>query len=232
MRKTMFPVLAFIYGLGACASTQTPAAHGAAADHGEHPKGVSAADALEMLTAGNQRYVSGHLQHPHQTPARRTELANSQTPPALILGCSDSRTAPELVFDQGLGDLFVVRVAGNVVDDHALGSIEYAVEHLGTKLVVVLGHERCGAVKAARDSAGAKSESHDHIAALIAAIRPAVDATAGADADATCKANVHNMEQALRSSEPVLKEMVDSGQVRVVGAYYDLDTGVVTFLDK
>jgi carbonic anhydrase len=235
MRKTLFATLALAYGLASCAAdraSNAPVSQAAAAGHAEHPGGASPGDALEMLSKGNQRYVSGHLQHPHQSPDRRTELANTQVPSAVIIGCSDSRTSPELVFDQGLGDLFVIRVAGNVVDDHALGSVEYAAEHLGTKLIVVLGHERCGAVKAARESASAKSESHDHIASLVASIRPAVDATVGADADATCRANVHNVEQALRTSEPVLKAMVDAGRVRVVGAYYDLDTGVVTFLDN
>jgi carbonic anhydrase len=231
--RTQFTISFVTLGfLAACAGTQAPAAPAEPAGHAEHASAVPAGDALEMLSAGNQRYVSGKLQHPHQSPERRTELANSQVPSAVIIGCADSRTAPELLFDQGLGDLFVIRVAGNVVDDHALGSVEYAAEHLGTKLIVVLGHERCGAIKAARDSVGAKSEAHDHIASLVAAIRPAVDATIGADADATCKANVHAVEQVLKTSEPVLREMVDAGQLKVVGAYYDLDTGVVTFLDK
>jgi carbonic anhydrase len=231
MKRWIAGALVPLLCLASCATSPASTKPAATAEHAEHPTAVSASEALDILGKGNQRYVSGHLQHPHQTPDRRTELANSQVPSAVVIGCSDSRTAPELVFDQGLGDLFVIRVAGNVVDDHALGSVEYAAEHLGTKLIVVLGHERCGAVKAARDSAQAKSEGHDHIASLVAAIKPAVDATAGGDAEATCKANVSNVVKALRSSEPVLRAMVDAGSVKIVGAYYDLDTGAVQFLD-
>lgn len=218
-------------GLAACASHSAPAAHAAPAAAAEHPSGVPPKDALALLGQGNQRYVSGHLEHPRQSPERRTELATSQAPSAVIIGCSDSRTSPEVLFDQGLGDLFVIRVAGNVVDDHALGSIEYAAEHLGTRLIVVLGHERCGAVKAAKESIAAGSVPHDHIASLVDAIRPAVEATVGGDAEATCKANVHDVVLALRACEPVLHELADKAQIQVVGAYYDLDTGVVTFLD-
>ena len=232
MLKNSIAILTLFCGLAACATTHTPTEHGAAATHTDHPSGVAAEVALDLLAKGNQRYVSGHLEHPRQSPGRRTELANTQVPSAIIIGCSDSRTSPELVFDQGLGDLFVIRAAGNVIDDHALGSAEYATEHLGTKLIVVLGHERCGAVNAARDSVASNSEPHDHIASIVASIRPAVDATKGSDAEATCRANVKDVVAALRSSEPVLRGMVDSKQIQVVGAYYDLDTGVVTFLDK
>jgi carbonic anhydrase len=223
--------LAFL-GLASCAATRTPADAPKSSEHAEHPAAVSAQEAIDRLTQGNQRFVSGHLQHPRQSPERRAELANTQIPLAVVIGCADSRTSPELVFDQGLGDLFVIRVAGNVVDDHALGSVEYAAEHLGTHLVVVLGHERCGAVKAARESAPSNGQPHDHIASLVAAIKPAVDSTQGADADATCKANVANVVRALRDSEPVLRESVHAGTLQVIGAYYDLDTGKVTFLEK
>jgi carbonic anhydrase len=182
------------------------------------------------LIERNARFVSGHPEHPRQGRDRRTELAERQRPFAVILGCSDSRTAPEILFDQGLGDLFVARVAGNVLDDHTLGSIEYGVEHLHAPLVVVLGHKRCGAVAAARDAVAAKGHAEGHIESLVAAIRPAVEATAGQDVEATCKANVRNIVHALRTSEPVLRHMTESGEIKVVGAYYDLDTGEVTFL--
>ena len=145
-------------------------------------------------------------------------------------GCADSRTAPEILFDQGLGDLFVVREAGNVVDDHAIGSIEYGVEHLHAPLIVVLGHKRCGAVAAARDAVAGKGRAEGHIESLVAAIRPAVEATVGQDVEATCKANVRNIVHALRTSEPLLRHMVEHGDIKVVGEYYDLDTGVVAFL--
>ena len=191
---------------------------------------ITGAEAIARLTEGNARFVAGHSEHPRQAPERRTELATTQHPFAVILGCADSRTGPELLFDQGLGDLFVVREAGNVVDDHTIGSIEYAVEHLHSPLVVVLGHERCGAIAAARDVVAAKGHAEGHIDSLVAAIRPAVEATAGQDADATCRANIGNMVHALQDSQPLLKQHVDKGELTVVGAYYDLDTGQVTFL--
>src|SRR6266576_3479183 len=166
-----------------------------------------------------------------QAAKRRAELTKTQHPFAVILSCSDSRVPPEIVFDQGLGDLFVVRVAGNVIDDHGLGSIEYAVDHLGARLIVVLGHQSCGAVKAAKETIAAKSKAPGHIQSLVTAIRPAVEATAKDDLDTTIKANVKNVVQALRSSTPILKAKVDSGDIRVIGGYYSLDTGAVTFLE-
>jgi carbonic anhydrase len=191
---------------------------------------VAPAEALARLQAGNQRFVASELLHPHQTAHRRAELANTQHPFAVVLGCADSRTSPEVVFDQGLGDIFVVRVAGNVLNDETVGSIEYAVEHLGARLIVVLGHQRCGAVKAARDTLAAKAEAPGHIQSLVKALQPAVEATAGADVEATAKANVLNVVQALRDSAPILKPMVATGAVSVVGAHYNLDTGAVEFL--
>ena len=201
-------------------------------EHATAAPNVSPTDALARLKAGNQHFVASTLEHPHQTDTRRTELATSQHPFAIVLGCADSRTSPEVVFDQGLGDLFVVRVAGNVLNDETVGSIEYAVEHLGAQLIVVLGHERCGAVKAAKEIIAAKTEAPGHIESLVKAIAPAVEATTGADAEATAKANVLNVAQALRDSGPILKEMIESGKVSVVGAHYDLDTGAVEFLKE
>jgi carbonic anhydrase len=139
---------------------------------------------------------------------------------------------PEIVFDQGLGDLFVVRVAGNVIDDHGLGSIEYAVDHLGARLIVVLGHQSCGAVKAAKETIAAKGKAPGHIQSLVTAIKPVVEATAKDDLDTTVKANVKHVVQALRSSTPILKAKVDSGEVQVIGGYYSLDTGAVSLLDE
>lgn len=194
------------------------------------PPKVTPAEATTRLVEGNARFASGHLQHPRQTPDCRTELATGQRPFAVVLGCADSRTGPEVLFDQGLGDLFVVRAAGNVIDDHAIGSIEYAVEHLHAPLIVVLGHERCGAVVAARDTIAAHGHAEGHVQSLVEAIRPAVEATSGQDVEATCKANVRNIVQALRKSEPILRHMAEGGEIKVVGAYYDLDTGLVAFL--
>ena len=163
---------------------------------------------------------------------RRTELANTQHPFAAIVSCSDSRVPPEIVFDQGLGDLFIVRVAGNVINDQGLGSIEYAVDHLGTRLILVLGHQRCGAVDAAKQTIAAKGKAPGHIQSLVTAIKPAVEATAKDDLETTIKANVKNVVQALRSSTPILKAEVDSGKIQVVGGCNSLDTGAVTFLDE
>lgn len=167
-----------------------------------------------------------------QAARRRAELANVQHPFAAIVSCSDSRVPPEIVFDQGLGDLFIVRVAGNVINDEGLGSIEYTVDHLGTRLILVLGHQSCGAVKAARETIAAKGKAPGHIESLVTAIKPAVQATAKEDLDATIKANVKHVVQALRSSTPILKAKVDSGEIQVIGGYYSLDTGAVTFLDE
>jgi carbonic anhydrase len=199
-------------------------------EHADSKPKVSPAEALAMLKAGNQRFVAGKLEHPRQTAKRRTELATGQRPFAVVLGCADSRTSPEVVFDQGLGDVFVVRVAGNVLNDETIGSIEYAVEHLGAPLIVVLGHERCGAIEAARDTIAAKAEAPGHIQSLVRAIAPAVEATSGADAETTAKANEMNVAKGLRESEPLLKGMIDKGQISVVAAHYDLDTGAVEFL--
>jgi len=199
-----------------------------------HPKQptVAPAEAISKLKEGNGRYTSGNQQHPRQSSEERTQLEKSQHPFAIIVSCSDSRVPPEIVFDQGLGDLFVVRVAGNVIDDHSLGSIEYAVDHLATRLVVVLGHQRCGAVEAAKETIAAKGKAPAHIQSLVTAIEPAVEATVNGDLETTVKANVKNVVQALRSSTPVLKGKVDSNELSVVGAYYSLDTGSVSFLDE
>src|SRR5712671_1169624 len=199
--------------------------------HPDQPS-VAPTEAISKLKEGNGRYTSGSLQHPGQTTERRTELAKTQHPFATIIGCSDSRVPPEIVFDQGLGDLFIVRVAGNVINDEGLGSIEYSVDHLGTRLILVLGHQSCGAVKAARETIAAKGKAPGHIQSLVTAIKPAVEATVNGDLDTTVKANVKNVVKALRSSTPILKAKVDSGAVRVIGGYYSLDTGSVTFLEE
>jgi carbonic anhydrase len=206
---------------------------GRAADpaHPDQPM-ISPAEAISKLKEGNGRYTSGNLQHPGQTAERRTELAKTQHPFATIVSCSDSRVPPEIVFDQGLGDLFIVRVAGNVINDEGLGSVEYSVDHLGTRLILVLGHQSCGAVKAARETIAAKGKAPGHIESLVTAIKPAVEATAKDDLETTVKANVKNVVRALRSSTPILKAEVDSGKIQVVGGYYSLDTGAVTFLDE
>lgn len=219
----------------ACAAISLTFSSGISAKDPEHaddaPK-LSPADALARLKTGNQHFVAGKLEHPRQTSGRRTELATSQHPFAVVLACADSRTSPELVFDQGLGDVFVVRVAGNVLNDETVGSIEYAIDHLGAQLIVVLGHERCGAIQAARDTIAAKGEAPGHIQSLVRAIAPAVEATSGSDTEATAKANELLVAKQLRESEPILKELVAKGTISVAAAHYDLDTGAVEFLKE
>ena len=200
-------------------------------DGAREPASSASADkALARLMMGNQRYVRHKEQHPDQSLARRKELEAGQHPFAVVLSCSDSRVPPELLFDEGLGDLFVIRVAGNVVDDAVLGSIEYAVEHLGTKLVMVLGHEKCGAVSAAVEA----GTGTGHIKALVAAIRPSVEASAKEPGDRihNCViANARRVAQQVRESEPVLKDAVAKHLVKVVAADYALDSGKVNLLD-
>jgi carbonic anhydrase len=182
-------------------------------------------DALKALVAGNQRFVAGGASCPRQTPERRHEVASAQHPIAIVVGCADSRVPPEAIFGQGIGDLFVIRVAGNVVDDDVLGSIEYAVEHLGVSLVVVLGHERCGAVQAAL----ASERVGGHVDAIVRKIRAAIEGarTQPDPIDAAVRANVAASVKQLQSSTPVLAPLVQQGRVKVVGARYDLDTGAV-----
>jgi carbonic anhydrase len=227
MRKTQLAICFVVSGL--LGTIQFAGA--ADPSHSDQPA-VAPIEAIAKLKEGNGRYTSGNLQHPGQTTERRAELAKDQHPFATIVSCSDSRVPPEIVFDQGLGDLFICRVAGNVINDENLGSIEYAVDHLGTRLILVLGHQRCGAVQAAKETIAAKGKAPGHIESLVTAIKPAVEATAKDDLDATIKANVKHVVQALRLSTPILKAKVDSGQVQVIGGYYSLDTGAVTFLDE
>ena len=188
------------------------------------------ATAMQRLLDGNTRFVSGQLQHPHQDGSRRTEVAAGQKPFAVVIGCADSRTSPEILFDQGLGDLFVIRLAGNIVDDAALGSVEFAVAQLGAKLIVVLGHEKCGAVMATVCVLNGDPEPANHIASIVAAIKPAAQAAKGKEGDAVENAvreNVHEVVERLKAAAPVLEPLVKSGEVKVVGARYDLDNGKV-----
>lgn len=197
---------------------------------------IDAEDAVKRLLEGNRRYIAGKNSASHRTAKRRTEVSKGQHPFAIIVGCSDSRVPPEILFDQGIGDLFVVRSAGNVIDDIAIGSIEYAVEHLGVQLVMVLGHERCGAVDATLKGGvvGGKLKS------VVAAIKPAVEKAIAKGqtahgCDLLCssvKNNARMVAEKLRTSSPVLTEVFENGMLRVVGAYYELDSGVVSLTYK
>jgi carbonic anhydrase len=189
---------------------------------------MNANHALEKLKTGNQRYVTGQLLHHHQSGSRMRDIAVEQHPFAIILGCADSRVPPEIIFDRGLGDLFVIRVAGNIIDDAILGSIEYAVKELSTPLVVVLGHERCGAVAATIEHAGTLG----HISTLIDAIQPAVDIAKnklGDLLDNAVQANIELVVSQLKSSFPV-SDLVKQDRLKVVGAKYNLSCGTVEII--
>jgi len=193
---------------------------------------MSGDQALEKLLDGNRRYVDAMQEYPNQTRERRNELKNGQVPFAVVLGCSDSRVPPEIIFDQGLGDLFVVRVAGNVMDNMALGSIEYAVSHLKTPLVVVLGHSQCGAVTETLSSHG---PAKGQMGRLAEAIQPAVAQVTdqpGNKVSNTAKVNAKMVAHRLRTSKPILSEAVAAGELTVAAAYYELSTGAVELLDS
>jgi carbonic anhydrase len=191
-------------------------------------------EALAMLVEGNRRYVEDRPRHPHQRRTHRHHTAAGQHPFAAILGCGDSRVPPEIVFDEGLGDLFVIRSAGHIVDDALIGSLEFAVGEFGIPLVLVLGHERCGAVKAAVEEVLDGGAAPGHIESVLAAIRPAVELAQSQGAsdvvDATVRANVELVVGQLRSDEPILAERVQSSRLRIVGAYYNLEDGAVSVI--
>ena len=188
--------------------------------------GLDAEEALKKLMDGNRRFVSETYDRGDIGPARRAEISKGQRPFAVIVDCSDSRVVPEFIFDQGLGDLFVIRTAGNIVDDIAIGSVEYAVKHLGVRLVLVLGHDDCGAVKAT--VAGGKAEGH--IDAILQAIRPAVAVAMqkpGNLLDNAIAQNVDMVINRLQSAQPILAQALQTGDVRIVGGVYHLKDGSV-----
>ena len=184
---------------------------------------------VQKLIEGNKRFRLSSQIHPNQNAERRKELTQGQKPFAVIIGCSDSRVSPEVIFDQGLGDLFVIRVAGNIIDAVALGSIEYAAEHLGTQLIMVLGHSKCGAVTATVQGGHAPG----HILNIVDAIKPSVEKAKGHPGDLTdntIRENVRRVTEQIRNSTPILSEMYKNGKVDVVSAYYNIDTGEVSLL--
>ena len=188
--------------------------------------------ALRWLREGNRRYVEHQAKHPRQGPKARLRVAQGQHPFAIVLGCADSRVAPEVIFDQGLGDLFVVRVAGNVVDELVVGSIEFAAEAFGVPLVVVLGHDHCGAVRAALEVFEGRGSTPGHEGALIEPILPAVREAKGLAGDLTdlaVRINVTNMVAKLEADE-LLAPLVRSKKLKVVGGVYHLEMGKVDFI--
>lgn len=192
---------------------------------------ISGREALELLLAGNKKFLAGKPEHPNHCAESRLGLTSGQNPIAVVLTCADSRVPPVDVFDQGLGDLFVVRVAGNIINDHILGSIEYAVSHLNTPLVMVMGHSSCGAVGAVAQ--GVKLLGH------IASLAPSIDAALkkakdmeGHWPDNAAKELAKTTAKKIEESEPIMADLVKAGRVLVVATYYDLATGEVSMLSE
>jgi carbonic anhydrase len=181
---------------------------------------------LEKLLEGNRRFVTGMPRRPNQSVRRRKELGDGQKPLAVIIGCSDSRVVPEFLFDQGLGDLFVVRVAGQVADDAELASVEYAVTHLDVSLVIVLGHSNCGAVGATVTG----GEAPGHMGVLVKAIQPAIKPDTRGNVDQCARKNVQLEVEQLARSEPIIGPAFNAGSLKVVGAFYDIVSGKVELL--
>jgi carbonic anhydrase len=185
--------------------------------------------AQARLREGDQRFVDGKPTHPDQSVDRRSEVVKGQHPFAAVLTCADSMLSPEIIFDQGLGDLFVIRNAGNLADDHVLGSLEYAVEHLHVPLIVVLGHTKCGAVSAAV----AGGEAPGHIKSIVEALADAVSMgkkKPGDPTENTVRINAKLTAAGIAQSAPILAEAVKDGRVKVLAARYDIATGAVEFL--
>lgn len=202
---------------------------------------ISAIHALRRLEEGNRRFASGSPNSAtFASPARRSEVAAGQQPFAIILGCSDSRVPAEIVFDQGLGDLFVIRVAGNIVASSQVGSVEFAAERFGTPLVVVLGHSECGAVLATLEELTRPREKQSlGLRSIVDRVRPSVEALLATELkdDPTAlvqkavRANIRVSANHLRNGSEVLEQLIQRDRLRVAGAEYCLDTGVVTFFD-
>lgn len=199
----------------------------------EHPAVESMAkwDAFNELQAGNKRFLKANPKY-HPDEDRRLELVDGQHPHSIVLSCSDSRVPPELIFDQGLGDIFTIRVAGEVLDASAIGSIEYAVEHLGSKVIVVLGHESCGAVKAALATPAGHGAGSAALDGLLDTVRANVGEVHPAATDTTLREpvrrNVAAVAAQLVRQSPIVRERVERGTVRIVPALYALGSGQVT----
>ena len=196
---------------------------------------LDAVQAIKRLRDGNARFVAGKPQHPHETSEWRHQLEKEQHPFAVVLGCSDSRVPPELVFDQGFGDLFVVRVAGNVVDTDVTASVEYAIDHLDTQLIVVMGHSHCGAVTATLDHLANPDGEPAEVVSLLYRIEPAIigipdDLQRDKRIDRAVQRNVEIAVRRL-SRVPDLRRSINAGRIKIVGAVYDMHTGKVNVLE-
>lgn len=193
-------------------------------------------EVFTKLVEGNKRFVTGNLAQKDLGESKRKELAKGQRPFAIVVSCSDSRVPPEIIFDQGLGDIFVIRVAGNVVDKIALGSIEYAAEHLHTPLLIILGHTHCGAVTAAVDEEEKKGKAEGNIKAIVTKILPAVKkakAKGGSREeiiDNAIKENVLLVKEEIEKKSPILRRLIKKGELKVVTAVYDIVSGKVEII--
>ncbi|MFM7407624.1 MAG: carbonic anhydrase [Cuspidothrix sp.] len=210
-------------------------------ENNPNPNPVSAEEAKRRLTEGNRRFVNQNRQYPNQSRRRLQSLSQKQYPYAAILGCADSRVPPEIIFDQGLGDLFVVRVAGNVATNETIGSLEYATANLGTQLIVVLGHKGCGAVSAAFDN----QPDDGNIKSIVDDIRPSLspnsrtrrnnndvnDTNDTNDNNNPVTNNIEYQARKLQNSSPILGKLIRDDRLKIIGAYYDINTGKVRFLN-
>lgn len=197
------------------------------------PPPLAPNEALQELKVGNQRFVSGQAGACSNVPSTRAQLTKSQTPDAIVLSCSDSRVPPEQVFDQGLGKIFTTRVAGNILDEDTIASIEYAITHLGTRLIVVLGHDSCGAVKAALTTPADKDAGSPSLNHLLSEIRTNLGGMVATEPNlrGPVKKNVSAVASSLSHRSKIVQDAVSSGKVRIVQAVYDLETGKVIFWD-
>lgn len=229
-RRALLAASGLIAGAVGLAARPTAASAATATE----PAPETPAEAIRRLLNGNHRFITGNARHPHQSVYRLHELAAGQHPFVITLGCADSRVPPELLFDQGLGDIFDNRVAGNIVDDLLFGSIEYAVEHFAPPLLLVLGHERCGAVSATVEVLESGGTGPGHIGAIVEALRPIITPVLEQPGDKVengVVANIKAQAKALVDGSDIVREKVEAGEMAVVGARYDLDTGKVTLVN-
>ncbi len=237
-RRTMLGLTAVTAGAAMVASA-APAIAAADTAAATTKQSMTPDQALAKLIDGNRRFVADQISSSDITTKRRLEIAKSQSPFAVLIGCADSRVGPEHLFGGGLGELFIVRTAGNYVDDAGYGSVAYAVAALNTPLIVVLGHERCGAVDAATKLVTDNAQLPPSLTRMVKPILPAVidaKASLGTKTDLVDHAihmNVRHVVRGLReTSDPIIAVPLKAGKVKVVGAYYDLDTGAVDFFDR
>jgi carbonic anhydrase len=189
---------------------------------------ITADQAIRHLSEGNLRYIEDTIETPNINSSQRYEFTKGQSPFAIVLNCADSRVVPEIIFDQGIGDLFVIRVAGNIANPSSIASIEYAVANIGCNLIIVLGHESCGAVGAAIDSYP-DADNGPNLNHLISFITPAVKENLGAPIEQVVRCNAENNAQTMLNNSDIIKQYVNAGDLRIVPAYYGFESGKVDF---